>query len=102
MCAPNFNRKGKKFIMAYENFKPLIWSNQIQHDLAKHAVLQEDCSTLFQGEIGLGKTVKIIGVGRPTVGDYVPGTDIAAAETPNDNAMKSNDWRLIVKSDVCG
>lgn len=73
--------------MAYENFKPLIWSKYIQHELEKFTVLQEDCNTQFQGEVGLGKTVKIVGVGRPTVGTYVPGSDINAAETPPDNSI---------------
>ena len=54
--------------MAYENFKATIWSKYIQHELAKTTVLQEDCNTRFQGEVGLGKTVKIVG-GRPTGDD---------------------------------
>jgi hypothetical protein len=73
--------------MAYENFKATIWSKYIQHELAKTTVLQEDCNTRFQGEVGLGKTVKIVGVGRPTVGTYVPGTNIHEAQTPPDNSV---------------
>lgn len=73
--------------MAYENFKPTIWSKYIQHELEKFTVMQEDCNTQFQGEVGLGKTVKIIGVGRPTVRTYTPGSNINAAETPPDNSI---------------
>ncbi len=73
--------------MAYENFKPTIWSKYIQHELAKATVLQEDCNTRFQGEVGLGKTVKIVGVGRPTVGTYVPGQNIQEAQTPPDTSV---------------
>jgi len=73
--------------MAFENFKPTVWSQYIQHELSKFTVLQEDCNTQFQGEIGLGKTVKIIGVGRPTVRTYVPGTNISSAETPPDSSI---------------
>jgi hypothetical protein len=73
--------------MAYENFKPLVWSKKIQMELEKFTVLQEDCNTGFQGEVGLGKRVKIIGAARPTVGTYTPGTDIAAPETPADTSV---------------
>lgn len=73
--------------MAYANFKPTVWSKYIQHELSKMTVLQEDCNTCFEGEIGLGKTVKIIGVSRPNVGTYVPGSDIDSAETPADSSM---------------
>lgn len=73
--------------MAIENFKPLIWAKKIEMDLPKFTVLQEDCNTKFQGDVGLGKTVKIIGAAKPTVGTYVPGTDIADAETPTDTSV---------------
>ena len=73
--------------MAFENFKPTIWSKHIQQELAKLAVMQEDCNTTFQGEVGAGRQVKIIGAGRPTVRTYVPGTDITAAETPADTSV---------------
>jgi hypothetical protein len=76
--------------MAYDNFKSIVWSKYIQHELEKITVLQEDCNTRFKGEAGLGKTVKIIGVERPTVGTYVPGADIASAETPPDNSIFLN------------
>ena len=74
--------------MAYANFKPTIWSKQVQMDLAKLMVFREICNTKFQGEAGRGKTVKIVGISKPTVKDYVPGTSIAAAETPADTGME--------------
>lgn len=74
--------------MAYTNFKPTIWSKQVQMDLAKLMVFREICNTKFQGEAGRGKTVKIVGISKPTVKDYVPGTSIAAAETPADTGME--------------
>ena len=73
--------------MAYENFKPIIWSKYIQTQLAKTTVLQDICNTKFQGEIGPGKTVKIIGAGRPTVATYTPGSNISAASTPPDTSI---------------
>lgn len=74
--------------MAYTNFKPTIWSKQIQMDLAKFMVFREICNTNFQGDAGRGKTVKIVGISKPTVKDYVPGNSIAAAETPADTSME--------------
>lgn len=73
--------------MAYENFKPTIWSKQIQLDLEKELILVSDCNRNYQGEAGMGKRVKIIGAARPTVKTYTPGTNIAAAETPPDTSI---------------
>ena len=57
-------------------------------DLAKLMVFREICNTKFQGDAGRGKTVKIVGISKPTVKDYVPGTSIASAETPADTSME--------------
>ncbi len=73
--------------MAYNNFKETIWSKKIQQELGKICVLQEACNTQWQGEVGLGKKVKIIGATRPTVKTYTPGSDIDAAQTPNDTSL---------------
>ena len=74
--------------MAYTNFKATIWSKQIQLELSKLMVFREICNTKFQGEAGKGKTVKIVGVSKPTVKTYAPGTAIDAAETPTDTGME--------------
>ena len=73
--------------MAYANFKPTIWSKKIQMDLDKFMVWKDICNTKFQGEVGRGKTVKIVGIGKPTVRTYTPGTAINTPETPSDRAM---------------
>lgn len=73
--------------MSYENFKPTVWSKHIQHELEKLCVMQDCCNTKWQGEVGLGKRVKIIGAARPEVKTYTPGTDIEAAETPADTSI---------------
>jgi hypothetical protein len=66
--------------MAYENFKPEIWSHKIQHELPKYTVFEQDCNYQFKGDIGLGKTVHVLGVARPTIGEYTPGQDIDVYE----------------------
>ena len=41
--------------MAYENFKPTVWAKKIQRELEKLCVMQEDCNTQWQGNVGIGK-----------------------------------------------
>lgn len=72
--------------MSYANFKPIIWSKKIEHDLKKFTVFKEDCDFRFEGEAGKGKTVKILGVGRPTIGTYT-GAKIGAPETVPDSSV---------------
>lgn len=70
--------------MAYENFKPLIWSHHIQTETPKLTVFEKDCDYQFKGDVKKGHDVKILGVGRPSIGDY-KGTDIGTPETVADN-----------------
>lgn len=70
--------------MAYANFKPTIWSKHIQHELKKFTVFEDGCNYQFSGEIGRGKTLNILGVNRPTIGDYT-GADIGTPETQDGN-----------------
>ena len=72
--------------MAYDNFKSTIWSRHIQHQLPKFTVFEPDCNYTFQGEVGKGKTVKILGVNTPTIGDYT-GASIGAPQIVTDSAM---------------
>ncbi len=72
--------------MAYNNFKPLVWSNHIQTELEKVSVLLEDCNTEFEGDAKKGSRVKILGVARPTIGDYT-GEDIGAPENVPDTSV---------------
>lgn len=58
------------------NFKPTFWSKYCQTELAKDLVIANWCDYKFEGEIKYGERIKIVGAVRPTVGDYVPGTDI--------------------------
>lgn len=72
--------------MAYANFKPVIWSKYIEHELKKFTVFKEDCDYKFEGEVGKGKTVKILGVGKPTIGNYT-GTKINDPEAVPDSSV---------------
>ena len=72
--------------MAYGNFKQTFWSKHIQHELEKKAILSEFCNREFQGEAKHGNQVKILGVGRPSIGNYL-GTDIGTPETVADSSV---------------
>ena len=72
--------------MGYSNFKPTVWSEHIQTQLDRNAVLVEDCNRELDGDAVKGNKVKILGVARPTVGDY-DGTDIGAPEEVDDDSQ---------------
>ena len=72
--------------MAYGQFKQTFWSKMIQHELEKKAILADFCNRKFEGEVEHGKTVKILGVGKPTIGTYA-GTDIGAPENVGDTSV---------------
>ena len=72
--------------MSYENFKPTIWSAHIQHELPKFTVFEQDCDYRFKGDVRKGGRVKILGVSRPTIGDY-KGTDIGTPEVVSDSSV---------------
>jgi len=72
--------------LAYQNFKQTFWSKHIQHELEKKAILAEFCNREFQGEVKQGNQVKILGVGRPTIGNYT-GADIGTPEAVEDSSV---------------
>lgn len=71
--------------MAYENFKATVWSKYIQHELETKAVLTQWCNKKFEGEAKHNEVVKILGVGKPTIGNYT-GASIGAPETLQDSS----------------
>jgi len=72
--------------MSYEMFKPEVWSENLQRELEGHLVLRQDCDFGYDGDAKRGEKVRILGVGRPTVGDYT-GDDIGAPETVDGSYM---------------
>ncbi len=54
--------------MAYENFIPQVWNEGIERELERLCVFAEDCNRSYEGKIkGKGESVKILGVGKPTI-----------------------------------
>ena len=72
--------------MSYANFKQTFWSKHIQHELQKRTILADYTNREFQGEVKQGNQVKILGVGRPSIGNYV-GADIGTPETVADSSV---------------
>ena len=54
--------------MAYQNFIPTVWAEAINRDLEKALVFAEGCNRQYEGEVKkMGDTVRILGVGKPTI-----------------------------------
>ena len=54
--------------MSYQNFIPSVWAEGIERQLEQLNVFAEDCNRKYEGTITkMGESVKILGVGRPTV-----------------------------------
>ena len=57
--------------MSYENFKRKIWAKAIDKELERAFVFADGTNQQYSGEIkGLGDTVRILGVGKPTVTEH--------------------------------
>lgn len=65
--------------MAVTNFIQTIWSKKIQDDLELKCKLVDNCIRDYEGDCKYARTVKILGVGEPTIGDYT-GADIEIEE----------------------
>lgn len=62
--------------MSVKNFIQTIWSKRIQDDLELTCKLVDNCTRDYEGDVKHASTVKILGVGEPTIGSYDSGTDI--------------------------
>ena len=66
--------------MAVTNFIQSIWSKKIQDDLELKTKLVENCLRDYEGDCKHAQSVKILGVGEPTIGAYNSGVDINIEE----------------------
>ena len=66
--------------MAVTNFIQTIWSKKIQDDLEIKCKLVENCLRDYEGDCKYAQSVKILGVGEPTIGTYSSDTDITIEE----------------------
>lgn len=66
--------------MAVTNFIQTIWSKKIQDDLELKCKLVDNCLRDYEGDVKHAQSVKILGVGEPTIGTYKSGQDITIEE----------------------
>ena len=62
--------------MAVTNFIQQIWSKKIQDDLELKCKLVDNCLRDYEGDCKYAQSVKILGVGEPTIGAYDDTKDI--------------------------
>ena len=65
--------------MAVTNFIQTIWSKKIQDDLELKTKLVANCLRTYEGDCKYAQSVKILGVGEPTIGAYT-GAEITIEE----------------------
>jgi hypothetical protein len=65
--------------MAVTHFIQQIWSKKIQDDLELKCKLVDNCLRDYEGDVKHAQSVKILGVGEPTIGTYT-GADIEIEE----------------------
>ena len=76
--------------MAVTNFIQTIWSKSIQDDLELKCKLVDNCLREYEGDCKYAQSVKILGVGEPTIGDYT-GADIEIEEMSDRGQMLTID-----------
>ena len=62
--------------MAVTNFIQTIWSKKIQDDLELKCKLVDNCLRTYEGDIEHARSVKILGVGEPTISAYTGTTPL--------------------------
>lgn len=76
--------------MAVNHFIQTIWSKKIQDDLEERCKLVKDCTREYEGDCKYAQTVKILGVGDPTIGNYT-GADITIEEMSDKSQLLTID-----------
>lgn len=56
-----------------KKFQQIIWSKKIQDALERKTKLVGNCTTNYEGDCKYAQTVKILGVGDPTINPYTGG-----------------------------
>lgn len=80
--------------MAVTNFQQTLWSSDIQTQLETITGLRKHSNYKFEGEVAMGKELKILGVTRPTIRIYVPGTPLEReGGTDSSQLLQINQYR---------
>lgn len=76
--------------MAVVNFIQTIWSKKIQDKLELECKLVANCYREYEGDCKYAHSVKILGVGEPTVGNYT-GADISIEDLKDEGQVMDID-----------
>ena len=76
--------------MAVTNFIQQIWSKKIQDDLELKCKLVDNCLRDYEGDVKHARSVKILGVGEPTIGTYT-GAEITIEEMSDEGQVLTID-----------
>ncbi len=72
--------------MAIKNFIPTVWSENLYQALDKQYIAVANCNRDYEGEIReKGSTVRICGLGKVSVSDYIKNIDMSTPETLSDS-----------------
>lgn len=66
--------------MSVKNFIPTVWSKKIQDDLELKCKLVDNCNRDYEGDVKHAGSVKILGVGEPTISEYNGSKDLEYEE----------------------
>ena len=76
--------------MAVTNFIQQIWSKKILDALELECKLVDNCLREYEGDCKYAQSVKILGVGEPTIGDYT-GADITIEDMSDEGQILTID-----------
>lgn len=76
--------------MAVTNFIQQVWSKKILDALEMECKLVNNCLRDYEGDCKYAQSVKILGVGEPTIGDYT-GADITIEEMSDEGQILTID-----------
>ena len=77
--------------MAVTHFIQTIWSKRIQDDLELKCKLVDNCLRDYEGDVKHAQSVKILGVGEPTIGAYDGTQDITIEDMEDKGQMLTID-----------
>lgn len=77
--------------MAVTNFIQQIWSKRIQDNLELKCKLVDNCLRDYEGDVKHASSVKILGVGEPTIGAYDSARDITIEEMSDNGQVLTID-----------
>ena len=77
--------------MAVTHFIQQIWSKKIQDDLELKCKLVDNCLRDYEGDCKYAQSVKILGVGEPTIGKYNSATDITIEDMKDEGQILTID-----------